>query len=242
MIAMHNTFAANGPKTDVQQLLKEVEDKGAPPSERVQLRMIIQDADGGKKERVLSILRKNTKPSEGRALVRLLEPSDLKGLSLLTVAGSGKEDQWLYLPSDKKSRRILGSNKKGKFLDSEIAFEDMSISTYKEFNNKVIKEDNKSILVESKAKPGSESSYSKVMTWVSKPEHHIQKVEYYDKGGKLFKRAEFKGYQKVGNKFWRVKQMLVTNLQSKRKTLLTLQKVSLKAIDDDEVSLSALEE
>lgn len=242
MIAMHNTFAASAPKTDVQQLLKEVEDKGAPPSERVQLKMIIQDADGGKKERVLSILRKNTKPSEGRALVRLLEPSDLKGLSLLTVAGSGKEDQWLYLPSDKKSRRILGSNKKGKFLDSEIAFEDMSISTYKEFNNKVIREDNKSIVVESKAKPGSESSYSKVMTWVSKPEHHIQKVEYYDKGGKLFKRAEFKGYQKVGNKFWRVKQMLVTNLQSKRKTLLTLQKVSLKAIDDDEVSLSALEE
>lgn len=241
MIAMHNTFAAE-PATNVQQLLKEVEDKGAPPSERVQLKMVIQDADGGKKERVLSILRKNVKPSEGRALVRLLQPSDLKGLTLLTVAGGGKEDQWLYLPSDKKSRRILGSNKKGKFLDSEIAFEDMSISTYKEFSNKVIKEDDKLIQIESKAKPDSESSYSKVMTWVTKPEHHIEKVEYYDKAGKLFKRAEFKGYQKVGDKYWRVKQMLVTNLQSKRKTLLTLQKVSLKNIDDDEVSLAALEE
>ncbi len=241
MIALHNSYAS-GAGTDVATLLKEIEVKGAPPSERVQLKMVIQDADGTKKTRVISILRKNDKPSEGRALVRLLQPSDLKGLSLLTVAGDGKEDQWLYLPSDKKSRRILGSNKKGKFLDSEIAFEDMSISTYKGFNNKVVKEDAKTIQIESKAKPDSESSYSRIVTWLTKPEHHLDKVEYYDKGGKLLKRAQFKGYQKVGDKFWRAKQVVVHNVQDNRKTSLTLQKVSLKKIDDDEVSLSALEE
>lgn len=240
-IAVHNSFAHGASKTSIEDLLKKVESQGAPPNERVQLKMVIQESDGSKKERVLTITRKTE--DETRVLVRLLQPSDLKGLSLLTVAAKGgKEEQWLYLPSDKKSRRILGSNKKGKFLDSEISFEDLSISTYKQFNNKIVKEDAKVIQIESKAKPDSESSYGKVVTWVSKPETRLEKVEYYDKAGKLLKRTEFKGYTKVGGKFWRAKEMLVQNLQDKRKTSLTLQKVNLKNIEADEVSLSALEE
>lgn len=240
-IAMHNTFAHGANKTTIEDLLKQIESQGAPPNERVQLKMIIQEADGSKKERVLTIARKNE--GEVRVLVRLLQPADLKGLSLLTVAGKGKaEEQYLYLPSDKKSRRILGSNKKGKFLDSEISFEDLSIGTYKQFDNKITKEDDKSITIESKAKPDSDSSYGKVVTVITKPEIRLDKVEYYDKSGKLLKRTEFKGYTKVGGKFWRAKQMLVQNVQDKRKTSLTLQKVNLKKIDSEEVSLSALEE
>jgi len=240
LIAFHNSYASGASQMSVEDLLKQVEKQGAPPNERVQLKMVIQDSDGSKKERVLSIIRKND--GEVRVLLRLLQPSDLKGLSLLTVASKGKEDQWLYLPSDKKSRRILGSNKKGKFLDSEISFEDLSISTYKEFDNKIVKEDAKQIQIESKAKPDSDSSYGKVVTWVSKPELRLHKVEYYDKSNKLLKRSEFKGYTKVGAKYWRAKQMLVHNVQDNRKTSLTLQKVNLKKIDADEVSLAALEE
>jgi predicted exporter len=238
-IAFHNSYA-KGETPTVQEILKKVESAGNPKSERVQLKMTIQDSDGSKKERVLTILRKNDEG--GRALVRLQKPADLKGLSLLTVVEKGKEDQYLYLPSDKKSRRILGSNKKGKFLDSEIAFEDMSLNTYKEFNNKVVKDDGKLIQIESKAKPGSESSYGKIMTWVTKDDYRLEKVDYYDKAGKLLKQAQFKGYTKVENKYWRAKQLIVSNVQDKRKTTMTMLKVSFKKIDDDEVSLAALED
>lgn len=232
-----SSFAAG---ENVDQILKSVEQKLAPPNERVSLKMVIQDSDGSKKERVLTILRKNDKGN--RALIRLLQPSDLKGLSLLTVAEGGKEDQWLYLPSDKKSRRILGSNKKGKFLDSEIAYEDLRSDTYKDFNNKIVKEDDKTIQIESKAKKDSESSYGRLVTWIAKPDLHIDRVDYFDKSGKLLKQATFKDYQKVGDKFLRARQMLVNNVQAKRKTLLVVQKVSLKKIDDAEISLNALED
>lgn len=226
--------------TDVQQVLKNVEKNAAPPNERVELRMIVQESDGSKKDRELTILRKNA--SDARALIRLTKPSDLKGLSLLTVSSGQKEDQWLYLPSDKKSRRILGSNKKGRFLDSEIAYEDLRVDTYREFNNRVVKEDGKMIQIESKAKPNSESSYGRMMTWISTPDFKVERVEYYDKAGKLLKRAEFKNYAKVGDKYWRAKQVQVENVQDKRKTQLQIMKVSVNAISDDEVSLSALEE
>jgi predicted RND superfamily exporter protein len=225
---------------EVKDVLRNVESRTAPPNERVQIKMIIQEADGAKKERQLTILRKNE--GEARALIRLQKPSDLKGLTLLTVSEGGKEDQWLYLPSDKKSRRILGSNKKGKFLDSEIAFEDLRISTYKEFDNKILKDDGKVIQIESKAKPDTESSYGKILTWVTKADYKIEKVDYYDQNGKLWKQMKFTKYEKIGDKFWRARQVNVTNVQDKRKTALFVQKVSLKAISDDEVSLAALEE
>ncbi len=238
IFAFRYTYAA--PAMDVKEILKSVEERSAPPNERVQIKMVIQESDGSKKERVLSILRKNL--GEARALIRLQKPSDLKGLTLLTVASGDKEDQWLYLPSDKKSRRILGSNKKGKFLDSEIAYEDLRISTYKEFNNRVIKEDGKTFEIESKAKPDTDSSYGKIITWISKADFRVEKVDYYDTDGKLWKQAQMSKYEKVGNKFWRARQVNVTNVQDKRKTQLIVQKISLKKISDEEVSLGALEE
>jgi hypothetical protein len=228
---------------DVNKILKTIEANGAPPNERVNLKMIIQEADGGKKIRELTILRKSGSASDGaRALVRLQKPSDLKGLSLLTVVKSGKEEQYLYLPSDKKSRRILGSSKRGQFLDSEIAYEDLAISTYREFNNKVLKEKNGMVELESRAKEKSDSSYGKILTWISKPDYKIDHVEYYDHAGKLLKRAQFKGYQLVGANLWRAKEIQVQNVQTNRKTALLMQKVSLKNIQTDEVSLSALED
>jgi hypothetical protein len=231
-------LAANG--SSVQEVLKSVEEHSAPPNERVELKMIIQESDGSKKERVMTLLRKNE--GTARSLIRLEQPSDLKGLSLLTVSSKDKEDQWLFLPSDKKSRRILGSNKKGKFLDSEIAFEDLQISTYKEFNNRIVKEDATTIQIESKAKSAGDSSYGRIMTWIAKPDLRVDHVDYYDKSGKLLKQAQFKSYQKVGDKFWRARQVNVVNVQAKRKTSLIVQKVSIKKIEDDEVSLGALEE
>ncbi len=238
LFAFRYSYAA--PKADVKEILANVEKRSAPPSERVQLKMVIQESDGSKKERQLTILRKNE--GEARSLIRLQKPSDLKGLTLLTVSSGDKEDQWLYLPSDKKSRRILGSSKKGKFLDSEIAYEDLRISMYKDFDNKILKDNGKVVEIESKAKADSESSYGKIVTWVSKADSRIEKVDYYDKDNKLLKRAQFTKYEKVGDNFWRARNVQVVNVQDKRKTQLLVQQISLKKISEDEVSLSALED
>lgn len=236
LLQLPGAFAAE----TVANILKTVEAKGAPPNERVDLKMLISESDGSEKTRELSILRKNQ--GGARAMIRLQKPADLKGLSLLTVANSGKEEQYLYLPSDKKSRRILGSSKKGKFLDSEIAFEDLAISTYKGFNNKIVKDDGKLIEIESRAKPEADSSYGKIITWVTKGDYRIERVDYFDKSNKLLKRAQFKDYQKVGDGFWRARDVQVVNVQDKRKTRLLVQRVSLKKISDDEVSLAAMED
>lgn len=239
-LGLISVIAAHAESVTPDKVLKEVEARSSPPQETAQLKMVIQEPDGNKKERLISILRKNGK--EQKALVRLETPTELKGVALLSVQSAKKQDQWLYLPSAKKTRRIQGSNQKGKFLDSEIAYEDLRISNYKDFQSKVVNQTPSIVEIESVARPGSLSSYSRLKSWVSLPDYKLMKAEYWDKKGRLLKRTEFKDYQKVGDKFWRAKTTEVQNVQNNRKTVLELKKVSLKKISDDDLSLSALED
>ena len=227
-------------KMSAKVILKKVEQRTSPPYESVQMDMKTTESDKSSKERSLTIKRVNNK-KEQKALVRLLAPSNLKGLALLTINANNDENQWLYLPSSKRTRRIIGSNKKSRFLDSELNYEDLRISTYKAFDNKIIKKNKKIAVIESKAKKEDDSSYGKIKTWVSLKHFRVEKVEYYDKKKKHLKTMTFAGYKKYGKKFWRAKKMLVKNVQKSRSTELKLKKISLKKIDEGLFTISALE-
>jgi uncharacterized protein len=234
--------SAKGALPSVDELLKKAQASNRAPNEQIQLLMKNKASDGSTKERTILIKRKSGK--EQKAMVKLLAPADLKGIGLLTIIEKNKEEsQFLFLPTEKRSRRIVGSNKKGRFLDSELSFEDMNIATYQNFTN-VIREsgkDKSKIVIESKVKNKDESSYSKINTWLDAKTHRLAKAEYYDDDGKLLKIISFEKYKKYG-KIWRPQLINVKNVQEKRSTSLELKKVSLKKLDDSEFAMSALEE
>src|SRR6185437_9194414 len=120
------------------------------------------------------------------------------------------------------------------------AYEDLRIATYNGFKNRIVSKTNSMVAVESVASKGSDSAYSKVKSYVSLPNYQLTKMEYWDDHGKLLKTSEFKGYQKVGNKYWRARTMEVRNVQNNRKTLLEVKKISLSKISDADISLDAL--
>lgn len=224
------------------ELLKKIAYKNATPSEEAKIRMKIKEPDGSSKERVLVIKKKAKK--EQMALVRLLSPNDLKGVGLLTVHKGDNENQWLYLPSEKRSRRIVGSNRNGRFLDSEISYEDMRISTYENFHNKVTtdpKGNQDVVLIESTAKNKKDSSYGKIKTWVDTKQERLLKTEYYTPDGDLLKVMTFDNYKKF-DKVWRAQTVNVKNVQKNRSTVLQIEKFSTKNISDDEFSIDTLEE
>lgn len=239
-VAMSYSHPVNAAALSAGQILKNVQRSSSPPYETAKLKMTIEESDGSKKERELTLVRRNGK--DARALIRLLKPSDLEGLTLLTISKGKEEDQWLYLPSEKKKRRILGSNKKGKFLDSEIAYEDLRASTYKDYKNKILKQGPQQIVVESLAKPKSDATYGRVLTVISLPNYTIHNVEYFDHEGELLKKAEFKDYQPMGKGYWRAQKVLVHNVQDNRRTTMTATQISLNKVKESEVSINALED
>jgi hypothetical protein len=61
-----------------------------------------------------------------KILVRFQAPRDVENTALLTwEAKDGNDDQWLYLPSVKKPKRIAASGKKNRFMGTDFAYEDL---------------------------------------------------------------------------------------------------------------------
>ncbi len=238
-----NSQAASTPAA--QKILKSVQKNNIVPNELIEMQMVINERDGSKKVRELIIKKKNG--NKKMSLVKLNKPSDLKGVGLLSVSDNDdNESQWLFLPSEKRSRRLASSSKGGNFLDSDLSYEDMSISTYQNFNNDVektvkSKKGREVVILKSMSKNKDDSSYGKIRTWIDAKTSQILKANYYDHKGKLVKKILFKNYKRFG-KVWRAQNVIVSNLKKKRSTVLKIKKVSMKKLSAGELSMSALEE
>lgn len=234
---------ANAATPDANTIMKNVASRMTTKDEAAKIKMKVVESNGTWKERELEIKRKSG--NKHQVLVRLMSPADVSGIALLSVSSGGTDDQWIYMPSQKKARRVVSGNKTQKFLDTEFSLEDFSANTYGHFTNTVTKEERAPsaaiAVVESKAKDKA-TSYSKIMTWVDLASYQIQKAEYYDQGGKLLKTMVFRDYKKFGDA-WRAQTIEVRNMQNKRSTVLNIASMKVNGgLADRDFTQSALED
>ena len=65
----------------------------------------------------------------GRSLVRVLAPSEVAGTAFLFVEKKGGDDeQYMYLPSLRVVRRIVGEQKRASFMGSDFTYADLEWS------------------------------------------------------------------------------------------------------------------
>jgi len=78
------------------------------------------------REREMYTVRVDRGGGERWSLTRFTSPADIKGVGLLTKDYPGDEnDQWLYLPALDRVRRVSSSRKGGRFVGSDLYFEDL---------------------------------------------------------------------------------------------------------------------
>lgn len=236
----------SAPDLSAKDILDRVSKNLSARDEAANVQMRIYEKNGATKDRELAIQR-GSQGQKKMVMVRLLAPGDIRGTGLLSVEDRANRDQWLYLPSSKKSRRILSQGQGGSFLGSELSYEDMGGSAGVKFASKILRyETNKKgqrvAVVESSPKIG-ESAYSKMVSWIPLDTFTVDRTEYFDRRGKLLKTAQFSSYQKYGSNTWRAQKMQVKNAQNGRATVLILRDLEVnKGIDSDAFTVANLEE
>ena len=73
-----------------------------------------------------------------------LEPADVKDSAFLTYdyyGGEKDDDQWLYLPDLRKTKRIASSDKSSSFMGSDFSYADMTRRVLDEWNYKLLREE-----------------------------------------------------------------------------------------------------
>lgn len=171
------------------------------------------------------------------SLVRVLEPVYDKGVGLLYYEyyDTKKEnDNWMYLPSVDKVRRMVSTTNdnddSGNFLGTEFCTEDMQIRKIDDYTSKLIGEDtydgNPVWIVEMipTEKRSKISKYGKVIAWIDKEKYHSIKEELYDHKGNLYKQHIYKDFELVDN-IWTPRNSIMINLKNNRVTTNEVQYV-----------------
>jgi len=151
---------------------------------RGRLSMELIDPDGGKRVRVMTMLRKNQ--DDGKAqkyFIYFHEPGDVRRLTFMIWKYPGKEDdRWIYVPAIDLIRRIAAEDKYSSFVGSDFSYEDVSGRDVGEDRHTIVREeklgDRDTIVIESI--PRTEAAFSRRISWIDRASFLPLKEEYYD--------------------------------------------------------------
>jgi len=116
-------FALNG-----REIMEKVNARDVGDSSSGEMEMILIDKKGKKRIRKLKTFG-GKKGKDTLSLMFFISPADVKNTGFLTYdyKKSGKDDdQWLYLPALRKTKRIAAGDKSGSFMGSDLNYSDMT--------------------------------------------------------------------------------------------------------------------
>ena len=163
-----------------------------------------------------------------KTLIRFLEPADVRGTSYLTWSyddSTVDDDMWVYLPAESLVRRISGGGKKGAFMRSDLANEDLEVRAVDDDTHTLLGEQNvhgaDCFIIESvpKQELKKETNYSKRILFIRKDIYLPSVIEYYDKRGKLLKKATYGGFQEIDG-IWSITRFKFETPRRKTQTLI----------------------
>lgn len=157
-----------------------------------------------------------------KALVRYMSPVSVRGVAALThEKHSATDDSWLYLPSSRRVRRISGANRTASFQGTEFTYEDLSTFVPSRYKWKFLKEESlKGVtMLKVEAIPTYKNSgYSKLQFLFNSKDWRAEKIDFYDKGGRLLKVLRFSNWKLYHGRFWRPKKLDMHNQQNQKRS------------------------
>jgi hypothetical protein len=182
-----------------------------------------------------------------RTLIRFMEPADVRDTTYLTWSYDDPEradDMWLYLPAESLVRRISGGGKKGAFMRSDLANEDIEDRAVDD-DVHTLKGSEKQhgvdcFVIESVPRPElkKDTNYSKRVQYIRKDIYLPCRVEYYDKRGKLLKIGTHGGYKQIDG-IWTITKSMIETPRRKTRTLYQRDEVAYNQELDDGLFLQS---
>jgi len=218
--------------------------------QRSHLTIILRDKDGNEKKNVYRRLWKNYQGKDGidDKMVLFTEfPPDAEGVGFMrwayTANADNNADQWIYLPTLKKIRRVSVRDPGDSFLGSDLTYFDISGRSIDADEYKIIKTErsgtNDIIVVESTPVNDSGSLYSRVDYYFVKATGSSwdtcvkRQTDFYDKKDKPLKQQVIK-WQQVKDA-WVWDEMAVRNVQTGHSSTFQITDVEINVGLDDDV-------
>ena len=235
-----------------RQIMEWVRDREDGDNETSQMEMTLIDKSGNQRVRRMQSMRKDAGPDR-MSLLFFTTPADVKNTGFLSydyIDVERDDDQWLYLPALKKTKRIAGGDRGGSFMGSDFTYSDMSKPALDRYTYSLMKEvsmdgvDLWQIEAIPNAKEAKETGYTRQITFVRKDNHIVMRSVLFLKKGKRLKYFEVDKIEEVDG-VWVPTELSMTTKRGKKtahKTILRLSEIKFnQPMNEDLFSVRRLE-
>lgn len=166
---------------------------------------------------------------DAKQLIRFTAPPEVRGVGFLSINRAGADaDQWLYLPSMKRERRIASQDREASFVGTDFNYEDMEEFDQSRYDVESEGEETidgeRCVLVE--ARPKGRSLYARKLLALRKDILYLVRVDSWKKGEKEpAKRLVLSDLAQVDGK-WVARKLEMKDLKKGSTTTVVLQKLA----------------
>lgn len=221
------------PDTLAQKIMYRVYNRPQFNDMHAKITLTLIDSRGNIRKKLMETWSKlDPVTDETKMLIKFVEPADIRGTSFLIYEHKDRDDDmWFYLPAIRKVRRLAASGKSGAFMGSDFSNYDIGGGEYEDWEFKYLKEDKidgiPCWVIESIPKDNAviqKTGYSKQVNWVRKDNYLVQRADYYDRSGTLFKRIRLIEAKQI-NGIWFETKIEATDLDSEHKSVISFQNI-----------------
>jgi len=190
-------------------------------------RMVLTEKGHAPRIRETVTYRLDKSGGETANLIRFVYPEDIAGTGLLSIdKADGTTDQWLYLPALDRVRRISSNRKGGRFVGSDLYFEDLQERKPSKDRHRLLgRQTENGILcdvLESVPLDAGDSVYSKRISWIDPATAIAQRVDYFEKETDTPSKRWLLRNKKRNQGYWTITDSRLIDLASGHETRMVV--------------------
>ncbi len=246
--------AADDPQA--RAIMERVDARDDGDNQTADMQMVLIDKRGQKRVRRIATFKKD-KDVDTLRLMFFLAPADVKDTAFLTYDYDDPDrddDQWLYLPALRKTKRIATSDKSGSFMGSDLNYSDMTSRNLEDFDYSFYEKGKTATVrgqkvwviwsVPRSADVIDETGYKKSLLFIQADIDMVVRGISWEQDGGYLKYLDMRKVEQIDG-IWVATDTLVTRKRGKatvHKTVLTLENVQFNQdLDVDIFSIRRME-
>lgn len=235
---------ADDPKA--REIMQLVEDRDTGDRQTSDMEMILIDKNGKQRVRQMRQFQKDI-GDDSYSMVFFVHPADVKDTGFLTYDyddADKDDDQWLYMPALRKTKRIASSDKSGSFMGSDLNYSDMTSMELEDYDFTLKKEMDvngvKTWMIEAIPRSQdiiSETGYKKSLFFVRQDNYIVIRAVKWEEKGDYLKYLDIKELQQVDG-IWMATELHMTRKIGKEtihKTIMNTSNIRFNQDLDDEL-------
>lgn len=230
IIAMGFSPEVTGQSLSGKEIIEKVYNRPTGDDQTSELAMTLINRSGAQRVREIKQFTMDLGAVE-KSIMFFLSPADVKNTSFMswTYDSDQADDQWIYLPALKKTKRISSDSKSDYFMGSDFTYDDLGDRKLEDDSHKLLGEETlhgkECYMVESVSKD-EDYMYSKTLVWVDKSNFIGVKKEFYDEDEDLLKVLAIKEIEEISG-IWVIKNSEMENVQKNHRTTIVLSNIQI---------------